>query len=201
MIKIIGIAGGSGSGKTTFAQKLKNALGSNCEIILQDSYYLDQSEKFDKDGGAVNFDHPDALEFTLLAKHLISLKNGKSVEVPEYDFSNHTRTNKTTSFKPVKIILVDGILLYSQKKVIDCLDYKFFVDCPEDIRYSRRLKRDMSERGRTEEGVKAQFQAQVKPMHDLFVEPSKRYADNIITIDNFDRSCDHWITYFKNKYD
>lgn len=179
--KIIAISGGSGSGKTTFARDLKDALGSGCSILYQDSYYIDQSEKFDKDGGAVNFDHPDALEFSLLAHHLGLLKKGQKIEVPIYDFATHTRKSDTVILNPCPYILVDGILILSQKELHPHFDLSIYVDTCEQVRFERRLRRDVEERGRTPQGVEDQFYAQVAPMHDLFVEPSKNYASRILS--------------------
>lgn len=177
---ILGVAGGSGSGKTFFAETLAKKIGpENCFVLYQDSYYIDQSEKFDHDGGAVNFDHPKALDFNLLSEHLQSLKVGKSIEIPIYDFATHQRLKKTISQKSKKVIIVDGILILSQPHVREHFDKSIFVHTPEEIRYQRRLIRDVQERGRTPDGVKAQFDAQVKPMHDMFVEPSKEHASVI----------------------
>ena len=178
---IIGIAGGSGSGKTFFAETLAKKLGADRSFVLyQDSYYIDQSHKFDHDGGAVNFDHPDSLDFDLLAEHLKNLKNGIEIDVPIYDFSKHARSSNTIKKKPLNVVLVDGILILGQENLRQYFDETIFVHTPEDIRFQRRLTRDVQERGRTPEGVKKQFQSQVKPMHDLFVEPSKEHA-NIIS--------------------
>lgn len=178
---IIGVAGGSGSGKTYFARELQRKLGiDNCNILYQDNYYIDQSQRFDGDGGSVNFDHPDALEFTLLAKHLASLKKGESVEVPLYEFATHKRLEKTLPFKPTKIILVDDILILNSPEVRAELDEAIFFDTPEELRFERRLHRDVNERGRTPEGVKKQFELQVRPMHDQFVEPSKKFAQTLV---------------------
>ena len=178
---IIGVAGGSGSGKTYFARELQRKLGiDKCNILYQDNYYIDQSQRFDGDGGSVNFDHPDALEFTLLAKHLASLKKGESVEVPLYEFATHKRLEKTLPFKPTKIILVDGILILNSPEVRAELDEAIFFDTPEELRFERRLHRDVNERGRTPEGVKKQFELQVRPMHDQFVEPSKKFAQTLV---------------------
>lgn len=190
MIKslIIGVAGGSGSGKTTFARRLAELLGSElCTIIGQDSYYIDQSSKFDKDGGSVNFDHPESLDFKLLEEHLISLKNGKSIEVPIYDFATHSRKKETITVTPHPIILVDGILILSQENVRKHFDESIFMDVPEEVRFDRRLKRDVEERGRTAIGVYNQFHKQVKPMHDEFVGPSKQYATKVVTTETFTR--------------
>lgn len=183
---IIAIAGGSGSGKTTFARELQKELGDHkCGLIFQDSYYYDQSNKFDKDGGAVNFDHPDAIDFELMASHLRYLKQDIDVNIPIYDFASHSRKVESIHFPCRDIILVDGILLLGQEELRPLFDRAFFIDCPEEIRYERRLKRDVEERGRTAEGVKAQFDAQVKPMHDEFVQPSREYASRTVTQEVF----------------
>ena len=178
---ILGVAGGSGSGKTFFAETLAKKVGNeNAFVLYQDSYYIDQSHKFDHDGGSVNFDHPDALDFDLLATHLKELKKGNEIEVPIYDFATHKRIENTITQQSKKIVIVDGILILSQQKIRNLFDDTIFVHTPEEIRFQRRLNRDVNERGRTPEGVKAQFHSQVKPMHDLFVEPSKNHA-NIIS--------------------
>lgn len=178
---IIGVAGGSGSGKTFFARELQRILGDEFStIIYQDNYYIDQSHRFDGDGGSVNFDHPDSLDFDLLALGLSQLKKGQDVQVPMYDFATHTRTKETIECKPKKIILVDGILILDSSVVRAQLDEAVFFDTPEELRYKRRLERDVHERGRTAEGVKKQFDLQVKPMHEQFVEPSKIFAQTIV---------------------
>lgn len=179
---IIGIAGGSGSGKTTFARMLQAHLGEGFSgIIHQDSYYRDLHQFFDHDGGAVNFDHPDSVEFELLVRHLRVLKSGQSIEVPRYDFATHRRLYETTPFPFKPVVLVDGILLFTQSDLRHLFDFSFFIETAEDLRFSRRLYRDVRERGRTEDGVREQFAKHVKPMHDTFVEPSKRFADRIIS--------------------
>ncbi len=185
---IVGIAGGSGSGKTTFAKKLAEQLGEDlCAILGQDSYYIDQSHKFDGDGGTVNFDHPASLEFDLMSSHLKALKCSESIEVPIYDFATHKRLEKTITFKPKPVILVDGILILSIPSVRSELDEAIFIDCDENLRYERRLNRDVVERGRTPLGVFKQFHNQVKPMHDQFVEPSKKSATLVVTQENFQK--------------
>lgn len=178
---VIGISGGSGSGKTTIAQHLNQSLGSRSALLFQDSYYIDQSHRFDGDGGTVNFDHPESLEFSLLTKHLKELKQGLPIEVPQYDFSTHSRLTKTVNFKPVNFVILDGTLLLSQKNIREQIDLNVFVTTSEQLRYSRRLERDVAERGRTPEGVKKQFLLQVKPMHDEFVEPSKVFAQLLLS--------------------
>lgn len=178
---IVGVAGGSGSGKTYFARELQKILGDEkCSILYQDNYYLDQSHRFDGDGGAVNFDHPESLDFELLAFGLKELKKGGSIEVPLYEFATHTRKVETLTFKARPIILVDGILILDSPVVRAQLDEAIFFDTPEELRFKRRLDRDVAERGRTPEGVKKQFDLQVKPMHNQFVEPSKIFAQTIV---------------------
>jgi uridine kinase len=179
---IIGIAGGSCSGKTTFSRRAREKLGEdNCSILFQDNYYIDQSDKFDEDGGSVNFDHPDALDFPLMAKHLLELKKGNIVQVPIYDFSSHTRKKETLEFQAPKIVLVDGILILSQPAIVSVLDDSYFIECDTDTRFKRRLERDVSERGRSPEGVKNQFYKQVEPMHKEFVEASKEFAHHCLS--------------------
>jgi uridine kinase len=178
---IIGVAGGSGSGKTFFARELQKILGDvRCTILYQDNYYIDQSHRFDGDGGSVNFDHPDSLDFTLMAKGLADLKAGKSIKVPIYDFATHSRKLETLDCHPRKIILVDGILILDSALVREELNEAIFFDTSEELRFKRRLERDVHERGRTPEGVKKQFDLQVRPMHNQFVEPSKSYAQTIV---------------------
>lgn len=177
---ILGVAGGSGSGKTYFAKELADALGEHATIVYQDNFYIDQSQKFDHDGGSVNFDHPDSLELTLLAQCLSELKAGKPTQIPVYDFVTHSRKKETLTIRPTSIIIVDGILIYHPDYLRQQFDEMVFFDTPETLRYERRLERDMVERGRTAEGVKAQFLRQVKPMHDEFVEPSKYHAHTVI---------------------
>lgn len=178
MAFILGVSGGSGSGKTYFARKLCEILPENsCSLIYQDNFYIDQSHRFDYDGGSVNFDHPDSIDFSLLAEKLNILSSGQDCEIPLYDFATHSRLKETETVKCHKIILVDGILILHDEKVRQSLDKTVFFDTPKELRYSRRLKRDVEERGRTPEGVRAQFEAQVEPMHQKFVAPSREYAD------------------------
>lgn len=174
---IFAISGGSGSGKTTFARKVRATLGAErCSVLSQDSYYLDQSSRFKEDGGEVNFDHPDSLEFGLLAEHLAMLRQGLPVAVPIYDFPTHTRRPESEPFQPGSVVLVDGILILGQPSVRAQLDASVFIDVPAQVRFERRLQRDIAERGRSPEGVKKQWDAQVHPMHEQFVEPSKAHA-------------------------
>ncbi len=197
---IVCVSGGSGSGKTTFAKRIQQYFSENvCQILAQDNYYRDQSAKFDHDGGSVNFDHPDALEFSLMGEHLIELKKSNPVEVPIYDFATHTRQKETIHFKPSPLILVDGILVLSQPIICDNCDLNIFISCAEKLRYERRLNRDVKERGRTPDGVKAQFDNQVKPMHDEFVESSKKYAQIIVSESDFDKKLEEVCELLKSK--
>ena len=178
---VIGIAGGSGSGKTTVAQQILQRVGPDRIAFLQhDSYYKDLSGLPPAQRAEVNFDHPNSLETELLIKHIAALREGKPVEVPIYDFSIHTRTAKTFTVQPRRVILVEGILIFTEAALRDMFDVKIFVDTDSDLRFIRRLERDITERARTTESVIKQYQLTVRPMHMEFVEPSKRYADIII---------------------
>jgi uridine kinase len=178
---VIGIAGGSGSGKTHFAKVLQQILGEeHCLLLYQDNYYHDQSSRFDGDGGSVNFDHPDSLDFALLARDLGRLRRGLTAQLPVYDFHTHSRVHETLPVSPKRIILVDGILILNSPDVRAELNEAVFFDTPEELRFSRRLNRDVVERGRTPEGVRRQFELQVRPMHQRFVEPSKAHAHTVI---------------------
>jgi uridine kinase len=178
---VIGIAGGSGSGKTTVAQEILQRVGPERIAFLQhDSYYKDLSGLPPTQRIEVNFDHPHSLETDLLIQHIASLRDGESVEVPIYDFSTHSRTDKTFNVQPRRVILVEGILIFTEATLRDMFDVKIFVDTDSDIRFIRRLERDITERDRTTESVIKQYQSTVRPMHMEFVEPSKRYADVII---------------------
>ena len=178
---VIGIAGGSGSGKTTVAQTILQRVGPDRISFLQhDSYYKDLSGLPEVQRREVNFDHPNSLDNEMLIHHILALKAGQTVEVPIYDFSTHSRTERTFLVKPRPVILVEGILIFAEAELRKLFDVKIFVDTDSDIRFIRRLQRDISERGRTTESVIHQYQSTVRPMHMEFVEPSKRYADVII---------------------
>jgi uridine kinase len=178
---LLGIAGGSGSGKTYFARELQRKLGpASCELVFQDNFYIDQSKRFDYDGGSVNFDHPDAIDFALLASCLFELKQGKRVDIPIYDFASHSRKEERLPVSPTPVILVDGILIFHSEPVRSLFDELIFFDTPEELRFQRRLERDVKERGRTPEGVRNQFDRQVKPMHDQFVAPSRHFAHTVV---------------------
>ena len=178
--KIVGIAGGTGSGKTTLARKIREGLGEASTLIQFDWYYRDLSYLPMKDREDVNFDHPSSLESELLVEHLKMLKNGEGVDVPMYDFKTHSRTAETLHIDPLPVIVVEGILLFCFEPLSDMLDIKIFVDTDADIRAFRRIRRDMRERGRTFDSIRKQYYKTVRPMHLEFVEPSKRYADVII---------------------
>ena len=178
---VIGIAGGSGSGKTTVAQEILQRVGPDRIAFLQhDSYYKDLSGLPPAQRAEVNFDHPNSLETELLIQHIAALRAGKAVEVPIYDFSTHSRTAKTFTVSSRRVILVEGILIFTEAALREMMDVKIFVDTDSDMRFIRRLERDLKERGRTTESVIKQYQLTVRPMHMEFVEPSKRYADVII---------------------
>jgi len=180
---ILGIAGGSCSGKTTLTQYVKEAFGEKANVLAQDNFYIDQSHRFDRDGGSVNFDHPSSIDFSLMGECIKGLKAGKDVAIPVYDFATHTRAKETHNVESRSLIIIDGTLILSQDVVSNLLDASFFMDTPEDIRFQRRLDRDTRERGRTEQGVKDQFYKQVKPMHDEWVGPSKSLATHVFSGD------------------
>ena len=170
---VLGVAGGSCSGKTTLTHFLKSFFGADSTILAQDSFYIDQSHKFDRDGGSVNFDHPSSIDFALMGECVKGLKKNLEVSIPIYDFATHKRSKEVQKIPPKKLVIIDGTLILSQELVRTHLDISFFIDAPEEIRFQRRLERDTKERGRTEQGVRDQFFNQVKPMHDEWVEPSK----------------------------
>jgi len=177
----LGVAGGTGSGKTTVARSILEAVGrSRIGFLSQDSYYKDVEWGTDHDLLKHNFDHPDALDNDLLAEHIASLKAGRPVDVPIYDFVRHRRTGETHRVEPRPVVLVEGILLFVEPRLRRELDFKIFVDTDADVRFIRRLQRDLLERGRTVEDVMRQYIETVRPMHLEFVEPSKRWADVIV---------------------
>jgi len=181
---IIGVAGGTGSGKTTIAHAVLERAGARPEgrvsLIQHDAYYRDLGNLPLAQRAAQNFDHPDSLENELLIAHLKKLKQGRAVDVPVYDFTTHTRTSETRRIGPNPVIIVEGILIFADEALRRMMDVKIYVDTDADIRFIRRLERDVAERGRTVESVIRQYMATVRPMHQEFVEPSKRYADIII---------------------
>ncbi len=178
---VIGIAGGSGSGKSTVVSTLVDELGTDTVGVLEhDAYYRDLSHIPLQERAFFNFDHPDTLETDLLLDHLDELKMGQSIEKPIYDFTNYTRTGETEEINPLPIIVVEGILVLADPRRADRMDIKVFVDADSDVRLSRRIKRDMVERSRSLESILEQYEQTVRPMHLKFVEPSKREADIII---------------------
>lgn len=177
----IGICGGTGSGKTTIARKLVGSVGAeNVVLVEQDSYYRNLADMPLDERHRANFDHPDAIDSDMLVNHLLRLKQGLVVEMPLYDFKTHTRSDRIEIIEPKQVVIVEGILIFAEPRVLDLLDVRVFVDTPDDIRFIRRLRRDIAERGRTTESVIEQYFASVRPMHFEFVEPSKRHADVII---------------------
>jgi uridine kinase len=178
---IIGIAGGSGSGKSTVARKVAEGLGtSSVAFIDMDAYYKNFTELPLEERRKLNWDHPDAFDFDLLCLHLSQLAEGKAIDKPEYDFVTHLRSAKTRHIEPPEVVVIDGILLLVDERVRDLCDVKVFVDADADIRLIRRIKRDIKSRGRPLEEVLDQYLSTVQPMHLQFVEPSKRYADVIV---------------------
>lgn len=178
--KIVGIAGGTGSGKTTISRKIREGLGAASTLIQFDWYYRDLSHMTMKEREDVNFDHPQALESELLVEHLRMLKQGQAIECPVYDFKTHARLKESTHIEPLPVIVVEGILLFCFVPLREILDIKLYVDTDSDIRAFRRIRRDMRERGRDFNSIRKQYYKTVRPMHLEFVEPSKRYADLII---------------------
>lgn len=178
---IIGICGGTGSGKTTVANRiLQSVSAAEVVFIQQDLYYRNLKDLPLDYRNAANFDHPDAIDNELLANHLKKLKAGESVELPIYDFRTHSRLPDTTPIEAKPIVIVEGILVFAEARLREQMDIKVFVDTPDDIRFIRRLRRDIAERGRTLDSVIEQYMATVRPMHMQFIEPSKRFADVII---------------------
>ena len=186
---VIGIAGGSGSGKTTVALEILQRVGRDrISFIQHDSYYKDLTGLPPAQRDQVNFDHPNSLETELLISHIEQLKRGQAIEVPIYDFSTDSRTDQSFQVNPRRVIVVEGILIFVDPALRALFDVKIFVDTDPDIRLIRRLQRDITERGRTVESVIHQYQSTVRPMHLEFVEPSKRYADVIIPEGGFNRA-------------
>ncbi len=179
-ILIIGVAGGTGSGKTTLARHIAEAFGDRVAVITHDSYYRAQDDRSYEERCRQNYDHPDAFETELLCEHLEKLADGHAVDVPIYDYTVHNRSQNTVRVEPRAVIVLEGILLFSDSRLRDFMDLKIFVDTDADERILRRILRDTEERGRTLSSVIDQYLATVKPMHDAFVEPYKRFADIIV---------------------
>lgn len=185
---VIGIAGGTGSGKSTIANQILHRVGANrIACLSHDAYYRDRIDLTLAERSKVNYDHPDSLETELLMRHIRLLKQGKPAHMPVYDFTTHSRKTETVLVEPQPVILVDGILIFVEPDLRQLFDVKIFVDTDADIRFIRRLQRDIIERGRTQESVVRQYLETVRPMHLEFVEPSKRHADVIIPEGGFNR--------------
>ncbi len=178
---VIGVAGGSGSGKTTIARNIVDMIGRDRVAWIQhDSYYRHRPELSFEDRSSQNYDHPNSLETELMVSHIKDLLQGIPAAIPRYDFSNHLRSDEVVQAEPSRIILLEGILIFAEPDLLDLMDIKIFIDTDADVRFIRRLNRDMEERGRSMESVIEQYMATVRPMHLQFVEPSKRMADVII---------------------
>ena len=178
---VIGVAGGSGSGKTTVVRRIVESLGDDrVTVVDHDRYYHDRSELRLEERAALNYDHPDSLDTDLMVRHLLELRAGRDVETPVYDFARYARRAATQTAYARRAVIIEGILIYTDAALRDLMDVKVFVDTDDDTRFIRRLRRDVAERGRTMESVIEQYLGTVKPMHLEFVEPSKRYADIII---------------------
>lgn len=177
---LIGIAGGTGSGKSTFTDKIKAMFGNDVTVIYHDNYYKRHDEIPFEERKIINYDHPDSLETDLLLTHLCSLKDGESVQCPVYDFTQHNRSDKFTEIKPSSIIILEGILCMADERLREMMDIKIFVDADADERILRRARRDMLERGRDIDNIIDQYLATVKPMHYMFIEPTRQYADIVI---------------------
>jgi len=179
-IMVIGIAGGTGSGKTTFTKRLIQRFGTEVSIVHHDNYYKAHHDMPFEQRASLNYDHPNAFDTELLVEHLKKLRRGESIQCPVYDYSIHDRTDKTITIKPTRVIVVEGILIFASRELCQLMDVKIFVETDADVRILRRIVRDVRDRGRSLESVIDQYLNTVKPMHEQFVEPSKRYADVII---------------------
>lgn len=190
MVRLIGVTGGSGSGKSTVVKRIKKA-HPEAILIAQDNYYKSASFVNNQNITAFNFDHPDAFDMDLMLSNLMDLKAGKSCMMPQYDFVSHSRLPEMVEVKPQKIIIVDGLMIFYDKRIRDLLDLKLYVDTPADVRFIRRLQRDIAERGRTVESVIEQYTKVVRPGHYNFIEPYKEYADLIIPEGGYNEKAMH----------
>ena len=179
-VMVIGIAGGSGSGKTTLAREIERRLGERVILLSHDAYYRRHDEIPFHEREKLNYDHPDALETELMIDHIRQLKAGRPIECPVYDFAAHNRSDTTVTIQPRRVIVVEGILIFQSKELRELMDLRIFVDAEADVRLCRRIKRDVSKRGRTVESVLTQYEDTVRPMHMKFVEPTKKYASFIL---------------------
>ena len=179
-ILVIGIAGGTGSGKTTLMKNIMNRFGDVVTVLSHDNYYRRHDELTYEQRCEINYDEPAALETDLMARHLMQLRNGQAIDCPVYDFSAHNRSNDTIRIVPKNVIIVEGILIFENEPLRNLMDIKIFVDTDADVRLCRRISRDVRKRGRTLESVLEQYQTTVKPMHEMYVEPSKKFADIVV---------------------
>ena len=179
-ILVIGIAGGSGSGKTTLVKNLMAQFGSKITVLSHDNYYKRHDELTYEQRCELNYDEPGAFDTSLMVYQLEQLRHGQTIQCPVYDFTVHNRSNETLSIQPEQVIIVEGILIFENEQLRDLMDIKIFVDADADIRICRRMKRDVNKRGRSLESVITQYQQTVKPMHEKYVEPSKKYADIVV---------------------
>ena len=186
-VMVIGIAGGSGSGKTTITRQIMNRFGDDVSILLHDNYYKAHNELTYEERTKLNFDHPDAFDTEMMVRHLRALKRGESIRCPVYDFTIHNRTEQMITIQPAKVVLVEGILIFHSEEMAELMDIKVYIDTDSDVRVLRRLVRDVRERGRSLESVVSQYLNTVKPMHEEYVEPSKKRADIIIPEGGFNR--------------
>lgn len=179
-ILVIGIAGGSGSGKTTLTKKLMEKFGDNITVLSHDNYYKRHDELTYEQRAQLNYDEPEALDTSLMVYQLDQLRHGQAIDCPVYDFTQHNRSNETIRINPERVILVEGIMIFASEELRNLMDIRIFVDTDADIRLCRRIKRDVTKRGRSLESVISQYKATVKPMHEKHVEPSKKYADLVV---------------------
>ena len=179
-ILVIGIAGGSGSGKTTLMKNLVEKFGDAVTVVSHDNYYRRHDELTYEERCLINYDEPAAFETDLMARHLDALRHGEAIECPVYDYTVHNRSNEVVRIEPKPVIIVEGILIFADEELRDLMDIRIFVDTDADVRLCRRIKRDVNKRGRTLESVLTQYQQTVKPMHERYVEPSKKYANLVV---------------------
>ena len=179
-ILVIGIAGGTGSGKTTLMNNIMERFAGKVTVLSHDNYYKRHDELTFEERSGLNYDEPDAIETSLMVEHLKALRNGQAIDCPVYDFTRHNRSDETIRLEPKQVIIVEGILIFENEPLRNLMDIRLFVDTDADVRLCRRIKRDVTKRGRTLESVLHQYQATVKPMHEKYVEPSKKYANLVI---------------------
>ena len=177
---VIGIAGGTGSGKTTLTKRLKDTFGNDVSVVYHDNYYKAHPNMTYEERAALNYDHPDAFDTELMVEDLRQLCEGKTIHCPVYDYTIHNRSDQTVEVRPTKVVIVEGILIFADKALRDLMDIKIFVDTDADVRILRRILRDVKERGRSLDSVIEQYLTTVKPMHEQFVQPSRQYADIVV---------------------